>query len=116
MSRIAFALAATVLAAPQFVLADVNYTQRYVEPGQALSRIPETRVLFKPGAKLTEEWRFYGTNYIREHRLTLFAEKKEIVMDTVLKIYKVVPLNTPGKGDGDTAAVLERVMHFVVDV
>ncbi len=127
MIRITLALVAALFIVPQLVSADVNYTQRYLSPEQAISRTPESRVFFKSNARLVEDWRYYGTNYMREQRLTLFAEKKEIVMDTVLKIYKVVPLDIPVKPDGDKATVTvkdlgeETVLgfkarHYLVDI
>jgi hypothetical protein len=111
MKYVTLGIAAIALFAPQLVSADVNYTTRYLEPGQTISRIPETRVFIKPGARLTEEWRFHSGNYLREQYLTLFPEKKQIVMDMMLRIYKVEPFDARGLGYSNTANVSVKKLN-----
>lgn len=74
---------------------DVIYSSRYLEPGEKLSRNPESRTFASNDARLEEVWNgsFAGSHAVqrREIRLTQFAQKRVVVMDADLKIYKVEP-------------------------
>lgn len=117
MMRYTILLAGLVLVGTtKLASADVNYTLRYMEPNDVLSKYPETRILVKPGLRLEEHWMWHGTGYIKENTLTLFTQKQIVMMDANLKIYKILPFDQAAQDDKATVFVKnlgeEKILGF----
>lgn len=111
--------------------ADLIATYRFVPEGKKIAHSPETRVVASEHALLRESWSGTefkdGTHYSKVLTLTQYDQKREVVMDTALKIYKVEPIIGPSAGNlaprqnlkvtkiGEEDALDFKADHYTID-